>query len=290
MTHATTRFARVFLAVTAAALASALFAADSIALQSANLVAAFRPERLGGPTTISLAFRIFSNPPSSQTPLRSVTVELPSEMGIATSGLGLENCLVSRLEALGSEGCPANSLMGRGTATAEIPIAGEVIAESARVELFSAPVQLGRLALLVYASAESPVFAQLVFPATVAPAAPPYSEGIETSVPLVPSVPGAPDVAVTRFRMELGTTTEGLGHFVYYRRVHGRRVPYTPRGLQLPSRCPYGGFPFEAHFAFEDQTTAAAHTIVACPRRARLRRPQRLYEHPDSQPDGVGSR
>jgi hypothetical protein len=237
-----------------------------MAAQSASLVASFRPEKLGAPTTISVAFRIISSPPSSQTPLRSVSLELPSEMGIATSGLGLENCLVSRLEALGSKGCPADSLMGRGTATAEIPIAGEVIVESARVEVFSAPVQSGRLALLVYASAESPVFAQLVFPAIVVPAAPPYSEGIETSVPLVPSLPGAPDVAVTRFQMALGTTNRGLGHFSYYRWAHGRRVPYAPRGLLLPSRCPKGGFPFAARFGFEDQTTATARTTVACPR------------------------
>jgi hypothetical protein len=161
--------------------------------------------------------------------------------------------------------------MGRGTATAEIPIGGEVIAESARVELFSAPVQSGRLALLVYAFGESPVFAQLVFPAVVVPAASPYSEGIETSVPLVPSLPGAPDVAVTRFQMALGTTSEGIGRFVYYRRVHGQRVPYAPSGLLLPPRCPRGGFPFEAHFAFEDGTTASAHTSVACPSGSHLR-------------------
>lgn len=242
-----------------------------MAVQSASLAASFHPEHLGASTTISLAFQISSVPPDSQTPLRSVSVQLPSEMGIATSGLGLENCLVSKLEALGTKGCPANALMGRGIATAEIPIGGEVVAESARIELFSAPVRSGRLALLVYAIAESPVSAQLVFPATIAPAAPPYSEGIETLVPLVPSLPGAPDIAVTRFRMALGTTSEGLGHFTYYRHVHGRRVSYTPRGLQLPSRCPNGGFPFEAQFVFEDQTTAAAHTSVACPRRARLR-------------------
>jgi len=266
VTQAQTRLVRPILAAIAAAILSTLLPADSMAAQSASLTASFRPDELGAPATISVAFRIISNPPSSQTPLRSVGLELPSEMGIATSGLGLGNCLISRLEALGSKGCPADSLMGRGTATAEIPIGGEVIAESARVELFSAPVQSGRLALLVYASAESPVFAQLVFPAIVVPAARPYSEGIETSVPLVPSLPGAPDVAVTRFQMALGATSRGPGHFVYYRRVHGRRVPYTPSGLLLPSRCPRGGFPFAAHFAFEDQTTATAHTTVACPR------------------------
>lgn len=271
MSRTQARAARLLLAALAAAVPFALFCADSRAEQRAILSASFRPEHLGAPTTILLAFRINSFPPDSQTPLRSVSLQLPSEMGIATSGLGLENCLVSRLEALGPRGCPADSLMGRGTATAEIPIGGEIVAESARVELFSAPVQSGRLALLVYADGESPVSAQLVFPAVVVPAASPYSEGIETSVPLVPSLPGGPDVAVTRFQMALGTTSRGIGQFVYYRRVHGRRVPYAPSGLLLPSRCPGGGFPFKARFAFEDGTTTSADTSVACPARTHPR-------------------
>lgn len=266
MSRTQTRADRLLLAALVAAASFTFFCTDGWAGQKASLTASFHPKHLGAPTTISLAFAITSVPPDSQTPLRSVSLQLPSEMGIATSGLGLENCLVSRLEALGPRGCPTDSLMGRGTATAEIPIADEVIAESARVELFSAPVRSGRLALLVYASAESPVFAQLVFPAVVVPAASPYSEGIETSVPLVPSLPGAPDVAVTRFQMALGTTSRGIGRFVYYRPIHGRRTPYAPSGLLLPPRCPKGGFPFAAHFAFEDGTTASAYTSVACPR------------------------
>jgi hypothetical protein len=271
VTQTQSRLARLLLAAVAAAAPSALLSADSMAVQNASLAASFHPEELGAPTTISVAFRIISSPPDSQTPLRSASLQLPSEMGIATSGLGLANCLLARLEALGPKGCPANALMGRGTATAEIPIGGEVVTESAGIEVFSAPVRSGRLALLVYVDAESPVYAQLVFPARSVPAAPPYSEGIETSVPLVPSLPGAPDVAVTRFQMMLGTTSRGPGHFAYYRWIHGRRVAYAPSGLRLPSRCPKGGFPFEARFAFEDQTTTAAHATVACPRRSRLR-------------------
>jgi hypothetical protein len=240
--------------------------------QSVKLTAAFRPERLGAPSAIFVGFRITSTPPSSQVPVTNVTLQLPEEMGIATSGLGLENCLAVRLDALGPKGCPADALMGRGAATAEIPIAGELISETAEVELFSAPVIEGRLGLLVYVNAETPVFAQLIFPASVIPADSPFGEGIDTSVPLVPSVPGAPDVAVTRFHMTLGATRSGPGHFVYYRRRRGRRVAYEPDGLLLPSSCPRGGFPFQARFAFADGSSAAATTTVPCPRHSAQRR------------------
>ncbi len=237
-------------------------------MQDASLHASFSPERLDAPTTISIGFHISSVPAGNPEPLTNLTMFLPDEMGLATSGLGLANCLRRRLEESGPAGCPSDSLMGRGTATAEIPIAGDAVAESAQIEVFSARVQDGHLALMVYANALSPVSAQLVFPATVVPAALPYGEGIDTSIPLVPSVPGAPDVAVTRFQMTLGATTAGADRFVYYRSAHRRRIAYSPRGLILPPSCPRKGFPFETQFTFADDTATTARTSVPCPRRA----------------------
>jgi hypothetical protein len=188
-------------------------------------------------------------------------------MGIATSGLGLENCLRVRLEELGPEGCPSSALMGRGSASAEIPIGGEAVDESAQIDLFSAPVVDGRLAFMVYVNAESPVEAQLVFPATLVSAQPPYSEGIDSDVPLVPTLPEAPDVAIDRLQMTLGASTTGPDQFVYYRLRHGHHVAYVPRGLLLPSACPRAGFPFMAQFTFADGTSATAKANVPCPPR-----------------------
>jgi hypothetical protein len=245
-----------------------LLCGSALAEQTARLEVAFSPERLGEPTAISFGFRISSAGLGSPAALTNVGVLLPSEMGIATSGLGLENCVPSRLEARGSQGCPSNARMGRGIATAQIPIGGETIYESAQIELFSAPVIDGRLAMLVYADAMTPVSAQLVFPATVLPASTPYGENIDTNIPLVPSLPGGPDVAVTRFHATLGSAP-GPGRFLYHRSVHGKRIYYPPRGLILPASCPRGGFPFKAEFSFQDQTTATARTTVPCPRGAR---------------------
>jgi hypothetical protein len=242
-----------------------------VAVQTVRLEASFSPERLGAPTTIAFGFKISSSTPHSPVPLTSLDVLLPSEMGIAASGLGLENCVLSRLEYFGPTGCPSNARMGRGIATAQIPVGRETAVESAQIEVFSAPVQEGRLALLVYAVAVSPVDAELVFPAMILPASAPYGEGIDTSLPLVPSLPEGPDVSITSFHTTIGTLA-GPDHFVYYRSVGDQRVAYSPNGLILPSSCPQGGFPFKAEFGFQDHTTATAHTTVPCPRRARPRR------------------
>jgi hypothetical protein len=239
---------------------------SAAARQLATLRASFSPDRLGAYATIFVAFEISSIPAGDQVPLTNVSVFLPGEIGLATSGLGLENCLLSRLEDDGPDGCPPDSLMGRGVASAEIPFRDETVVQSAQVDVFSSPVQHGRLALMVFVDAQTPVEAELVFPATLVSASPPYSEGIDTDVPLVPTVPAGPDVAVTRFQMALGSTPTGPDHFVYYRWVHGHLVAYPPRGLLLPPTCPHGGFPFEAQFVFQDETTATARTTVPCPR------------------------
>jgi hypothetical protein len=238
---------------------------SAVAAQTARLYASFSPEHLGADTTIFLGFRISSVPPASQSPLTNLRVLLPAEMGLATSGLGLENCRLDTLEERGARGCPADAIMGRGIATAEIPIGGETIAESAQIEVISAPVREGHLALWVFANAHTPVSAEPVFPATVVPARPPYGETIDATIPLIPTLPGAPDVAVTRFSMALGTARSGPDHFLYYKSVRGRRVAYAPKGLLLPPVCPHGGFPFEAQFVFQDETTATARTTVPCP-------------------------
>jgi hypothetical protein len=198
--------------------------------------------------------------------LTNLSVLLPGEMGLATSGLGLENCRLNTLEERSAYGCPADALMGRGTATAEISIGGETISESAQISVFSAPVREGRLALWVFADARTPVSAEPVFPAAVVSAPPPYGEAIDAAIPLIPTLPGVPDVAVTRFQMALGATSRGLDHFLYYKSVRGRRVAYAPKGLLLPPVCPHGGFPFEAQFVFQDETNATARTTVPCPR------------------------
>lgn len=266
-------------ALPVAVLLAACLCQSAAARQVAALQASFSPDRLGAYATIFIGFRISNIPAAEQEPLTKVSLFLPGEIGLATSGLGLENCLRSRLEEVGLwGGCPSDSLMGRGTATAEIPFAGELVVESAQVDVFSARVRNGRLALMVFVDAQSPVEAELVFPAAVVPAPPPYSEGVETNVPLVPTLPEGPDVAVTHFQMALGSTLTGPDHFVYYRWVHGHRVAYPPRGLLLPPTCPHGGFPFEAQFVFQDETTATARTTVPCPFASRVA-PRRKTVH-----------
>ncbi len=195
-------------------------------------------------------------------PLTELDVSYPGSLGVAVGELGLATCTKRRLEALGAEGCPADSRMGEGSATAEIPVGPEIVRETAKVAILRAPEQEGHLALLFYATGETPVFAQIPFTGLLLPSPPPYGASIHINVPLVPSLPAGPDVSVVHLHATLGP----LG-LTYYENNRGKRIAYKPRGILLPHKCPRDGFAFSATFAFLDGSHTTSNTNVPCPAR-----------------------
>jgi hypothetical protein len=224
------------------------------AAQTASMTARFTPERLGAPTTLSLGFQLGRDglPP----PLTAVDLHYPANLDFLTSGLGLASCNPVELEAHGPSICPANSLMGHGSALVKVPVGSNVLAETAQIALVAGPSQDGSITILLSVTALSPVAAGFVMPTSL------LAGHLHITVPLVPTLPGAPDLSVVRNQATLG------GDLTYYQRAHGKTIAYHPKGIGLPTRCPRGGFKFAATFAFLDSTTAAAHTAVACPKHA----------------------
>jgi hypothetical protein len=230
------------------------------ATQSVALGASFAPYRLGAPTTIGLNLQIRAPAGEIPSALTEVEVRYPQDLGFALSGLGLAVCSSSTLEAAGTSGCPANSIMGRGDALAELRFGPQLVTESASIAIARAPDQEGHIALLLYASGPSPVNTQILSPAQLLPTSPPFGGRLNMQLPVIPSVPGAPDVAIVSLRVTLGP--QGL---TYYEQTEGNTLAFTPKGILLPTICPRGGFPFAATFSFLDGSRPAARTTVPCP-------------------------
>ena len=248
-------------AVCTCALAPSLSAAAETAKLDVRLV----PERLGAAATIEFGIQI-AGARSGQAgkipaPLTEMDLTYPANFHLGASELGVENCPPAALQARGPEACPPDSRMGKGSALVEVPFGSEAIEERADVEMFMAPLQEGQLRMLFYASSHSPVIAQLVFPAVLAPTPIPSEGALDTELPLVATFPGAPDVSVLSFSSTLGP----LG-LTYYQRVHGRTVAYRPQGVLLPKRCPPRGFPFTAELRFADATAVKTLARAPCPR------------------------
>jgi hypothetical protein len=233
--------------------------AACLARETAKLHVSLRPERLGAGTTIVFGFSISATPAGgTPSPLRQIELRYPGDLGFATSGLGLENCTAATLETAGPKACPVDSRVGYGKAVVEVPFGGQLIDEHATIATFMAPLDEGELSLLYYAQGTTPLLADLVFPAALAPGA--SGGSLNTNLPLVPTLPAAPDAAVVQL-----TSTIGPAHILYRRRARGRVVSYKPKGVVLPRSCPRGGFRFAAHFAFADGSHASATARVPCP-------------------------
>jgi hypothetical protein len=243
----------------AAALASP---AAATAAPAVRLRAGFTPETLGHSTDVKLAIRIAA-PPGAAVPPPLVAVDLryPAGLDVQLSGLGIDSCGASTLELLGLAGCPPNSLMGRGSAIAEIPIKHKALLEEAKVAIVRAEEQDGHFAALIYVYGETGVSAQILLPALLLPATAPFGGRLAIQVPLVPSLPETEDVSVGEIRLQIGPPD-----LRYYERVGGRLVAYRPAGIDLPGRCPRGGFRFAVQLDFLGGQSARANTSVACPR------------------------
>lgn len=232
-----------------------LVPAGASATQLTSISAGFSPERLGAHTAISLGFDVRTADGSLPSALTGIAFHYPPDLGIGTSGLGLATCSPDKLSLDGPKACPANSIMGNGSALVEFQVSPEVSEETAEIALVAGPSQNGYLKLLISATGTYPVAARIVMSTLLLPGQ------LRISVPLVPGLPEGPDVAVVRARVTIG------GNLTYYERAHGRRVAYRPSGIELPRHCPRGGFRFRASFSFLDGAKTQAQTVVKCPRK-----------------------
>jgi hypothetical protein len=243
------------------ALLCALAPASALAVsEQATLNASFSPDRLGTPTTITFGFHLATSEGTAPAPLTSLDLQMPAGMNYTTTTLGLAICQPAALVAKGLAGCSPNSRLGYGSALAEVPFGTGSGHEIPEIQALAGPSPNGNLVVIFYANGLYPVDAQLTFSGEVLPDTGRFGSQLATTVPLVTSVPGGPDVSIVSV-----TSTIGPSHLTYYKHVHGHLVSFHPRGVSVPERCPRGGFPFAAHFTFEDGTQTTAQTVVPCP-------------------------
>jgi hypothetical protein len=232
------------------------------AQETATLRAGFTPDRLGAPTTISFGFHLRTSDGLAPPPLKSVDLHMPAAIDYTDTTLGLAICKPAALVEKGLTGCPPNSRLGFGTAFVEVPFGIEAGHEFPEIQALMGPPHDGNEVVLLYANGETPVSAQLVFQGEVLPDTGRFGSQLTLQVPPISSVPAGPDVSIVDVRSTIGP--RGL---TYYHRSHGRLIPFHPKGVSIPERCPRNGFPFLAEFVFQDGTHTSAGTSVPCPAR-----------------------
>ena len=116
--------------------------------------------------------------------------------------------------------------------------------------------------LLFVTVGEYPVIAEIIFSALVLPAGPHFGGLIETKLPLVPSVPEGPDVALLGLQ-----TTIGPAGIVYHEDIDGKIVNFRPRGILLPKTLPARRLSLRGASQLQRRRRARARAqAVPCPR------------------------
>jgi hypothetical protein len=235
--------------------------ASARASETASLKVAFAPYRLGHSTTLKIALKlgVAGSPNGLPPPATRFDMKIPPDMELIGSSLGLAICSPSTLLASGVEGCSPNARLGFGSAQIEVPVGPEPVPELAGIEAEMGPPAGEQVGVLLYAEAGAPVAAQLIFPGVLFEGGA-AGQSLNTSVPLIPTLPGAPDISLVSLNLSLGPD-----RLTYYEQVHGMTRAYRPQGIALPARCPRGGFRFVSDIGFQDGTTVRASSTVACP-------------------------
>jgi hypothetical protein len=226
-----------------------------------------RDATLGSATALEVTLRLDPRRLTSA-PLTEVRFAYPRNLGLVTSGLGLEVCTRPPadfakvlINATGLGGCSPNAVMGTGSALALVRLTdGQVIPEYASVTLLSGPFEHGRLGLVVYVDGQHPFGAKLAFAGDVRGARAPYGGQLTMRMPVIPGLEDLATVSLVEMRITIGS------HAIrYYERRRGRRVAYHPEGIQLPASCPARGFRFQAQIGFADGTRRFARSTTPCP-------------------------
>ena len=187
-------------------------------------------------------------------PLIGVNFYLPKGAKIHTAGF--KTCSSATLQLSGPSRCPKGSSAGPiGHAQGVVSFGSERVHEEVSIASFFA----GN-GLLFYTEGHSPVQLEFVSAGRYfnLGGAGGFGPKLVTQVPLVETVPGAPDASVQKINVKVGAA----------RRSHGKPIYYGT----MPRKCPRGGFRVKAELIFAGlgglpQQTVTASYKAPCPKK-----------------------
>lgn len=188
-------------------------------------------------------------------PLIGINFYTPA--GTKINSRGFVSCSPLALANTGPAACPRKSKVTlSGTALGVVSFGAERVEERASIKAFFAPDG----ALQFFTEGSSPVSLEFLSPSHMVGAPAPYAQKFVTTVPLIETVPGAPDASALSVEVKIGAAFRKGGHVTYYGRV--------------PKRCPRGGFPLKSELLFAGLNGLAPQTVpvtykAPCPRRHR---------------------
>ncbi len=223
---------------------------------TATIEASFSPNRTGARTAATFGMHISGGEDGVPAPVRKLTLLIPGGLGgPSIEWPTTEGCSRAQLQRRGARGCPARSQIGSGSSVIAWREGGRTVTENARVWEFVGPTN-GPYELQILGEGTTPIHRRVVSTVALAALSGIYSASLETTIPPIPTRPGAPNASIVSFTLTTGNAKQP--------RFSGRGV-YGGMGLFAPSPCPLGGYPWSAEFSFAGGATQQATTAIACP-------------------------
>jgi hypothetical protein len=134
-----------------------------------------------------------------------------------------------------------------GSGLGVVAFGGERVPETASLQPFFAPGG----ALQLFIDGSTPVSLEILAAGKFIDSAPPFSLEFIGEVPLIETVPGAPDASFLE-----GTVRVGAAY-----RQGNRTISY----VTIPDKCPRGGWPVKVELSFLGGASAEASYKMPCP-------------------------
>jgi hypothetical protein len=164
-------------------------------------------------------------------PLTGVIFDSPA--GVKLISKGFVTCPPATLEAKGPGGCPKKSIASpKGEVLGIVSFGTSRVEEKVVVQAFFAPGG----GLSFDAEGESPAKIELVSKGHFTSTSPPFGPKLVTAVPLVETVPGAPDGSILSIKIKVGAAYKKGKKTISY--------------INLPKKCPKGGFPVKSELIY----------------------------------------
>jgi len=191
-------------------------------------------------------------------PISQVNFFLPAGAKLHPAGFG--QCTEATLHNIGPSGCPKTSSASPiGTVLGEVTFGAERVAEETELSAF-----FGEGGLLFYTIGHSPVSLEIVSKGKYKPShQPPYGEELETLVPPVASVPGAPFASVKTIHIKAGAARQSGKKIISYGTLPTKCKGGLPVKTEVIFGCEYGG---ARNFGIPAITKTATYK-APCPRK-----------------------
>jgi hypothetical protein len=161
------------------------------------------------------------------------------------------------VEELTPEKCPKGSIAGKGSAEGFVVFGSERVPETVSLESFFAP----GAGINTFIAGHTPASIEKASPAKYVNlgGAGGYGPELIAQVPLIQTVPGAPDASTAHISVTGGAAIKKHGKAIYYG--------------TMPKKCPKGGYPVKAEIVFAENglestpVTSTALFKAPCPRK-----------------------